>query len=166
MAEGVEKVLAETKWTIATHALTGAAMALSKALLDGVGRERYNEVLRQIWNEAGKASKQIADSLGLSGDDAESIAATAPLVATVIMGPELKFETVEATEGKAMVRCTECPWWNRTKELGISDDICSVGDHAWNNGLAKVLNPKLTVTLTKAMPRGDPYCEWVYELQK
>jgi predicted ArsR family transcriptional regulator len=166
MTDALEKVPAETRWTIATQALTGAVTATGKALLDVVGQEKYNEIERQIWSEGGKAAKQIADAFGLAGNDAKSAAETVELVATVMMGPELKVETVEATAEKTVVRATECPWWNRAKELGISDFDCSVGDSAWCNGLAKSLNPKVTVSLTKAMPRGDSYCEWVYKLQK
>ncbi len=165
MMEVMEKVPAETRWTIATEALTGAMTAIDKVLLDIVGQEKFNEIVGQIWTEGGKASKQIADAFGLSGDDAKSMAETNSLVATVIMGP-FKLETVEATAEKAVVRCTECPWWSRAKEMEILDDMCSVGDQAWNNDLAKALNPKVSVTLTKAMPRGDSYCEWVYELQE
>jgi len=166
MAETVERVPAETRWAIAAQALTGAIIATNKALLDIVGQEKYYEVTGQIWSELGKASKQVADALGLVGDDAKSVAETVQFVATVVMGPERKMETVEATAEKAVVRCTGCPWWNRTKELGISDDLCSSGDAAWNDGLAKSLNPKVTASLTGSMPRGDPHCEWVYELQK
>jgi len=166
MAEAVEKVPAETRWIIATQALTGSDIATAKATLDILGKEKYNEMKGQIWAELGKASKQIADNLGLAGDDAKSIIETINTVAVVAMGPEFKLEIVEANAEKGMVRCTECPWWNRTKELGSSDDFCSSGDIAWCNTFAKSLNPKVTVTLTQAMPRGDPYCEWVYELQK
>lgn len=166
MAEKVEKVPAEIRWTIATQALTGAVIASAKALLDVLGQEKFNEIWGQIWAEAGKASKQIADALGLAGDDAKSAAETSLLVTVLAMGPEVKADIVEATAEKAVVRNTECPYWNRMKELGISDDICSVADPAYFNGLTKSLNPKVTVSLTKSMPQGDPYCEWVYELQK
>jgi hypothetical protein len=166
MAHAVEQVPAETRWTIATQGLTSAVTATNKAVLDMLGREKYDQFIGQIWAEGAKAAKQIADALGLPGDDAKSVAVTATSIATVIMGPEFKFETVEATAGRTVVRCAECPWWNRTQELEISDDLCSVGDLAWTNSLVKALNPKVAVTLTKAMPRGDQFCEWVYELQK
>ena len=166
MTEVLEKFPVEKRWAIASQTLTGAIIATSKVLLDIVGQEKFNEIMGQVWSEGGKASKQVADALGLAGNDAKSMAAKCTSVGTVTMGPELKFETVEATAEKATIRCTECPWWNRAKEFEISDDMCSVGDFAWNNGLAKALNPKLSVSLTKARPRGDSYCEWVYELQK
>jgi len=166
MIDVKEKVPAENRWTIASQTMTGAIMTTNKILLDIVGREKYNEIIAQIWSEGGKASKQIADTLGLDGNDAESIAKTVLGVANVEMGPDFKLEMIEATTEKAIVRCTECPWQNRSRELGISEDMCSVGDQSWGNGLARTLNPKLKVTLTKAMPKGDAYCEWIYELEK
>ncbi len=166
MAIGVEKIPAENRWAIATQALTGATVVTSKALRDVLGHEKYNEILGQIWAEQGKAGKQIADALGLSGGDAKSAAETAQLVTVVAMGPEFDFETVEATAEKAVIRSTGGPWWNRFNQLGISEDLCSAGCAVYWDALAKSLNPKLTVSLTKAMPRGDPYCEWVFQLQK
>lgn len=166
MAEGVEKVPAEIRWTIATKALTGAATAVMKALRDALGQERYNEVSGQIWAEQGKASKQVADALGLSGGDAKCAAEAFQSVLIVAMGPEFKIETVEATAEKAVARCTACPWWTRQQELRIPGDLCSAASRAFDNAFAKGLNPKLTMTLSKAMCRGDSYCETVWELQK
>ena len=166
MAQSVQDIPGEVRWTIATQALTGATVVGAKALFDVLGREKYDQAWPQIWSELGKASRQIADQLGLGGDDAKSLAETGVLVSTVAMGPEVKFEVVEATAEKAVLRNTECPWWNRFKELGISDDLCSAADPAYFNGLARMVNPKVTVSLTKAMPRGDPCCEWVYEIEE
>ena len=112
------------------------------------------------------AFKEIADALGLAGDDAKFVAGTFALVSALAMGPELKFETVEATAEKAVLRGTGCPWWNRQKELGISDDVLSAGDSAYCEAFTKILNPKVTLAHDKARHRGDPYCEFVFELQK
>ena len=166
MAGEIEKVPAETRWIIATQGLTGVIVAIAKVLRDVVGQEKYNEIWPQIWAEAGKGSKQVADAFGLAGGDAKSAAETVMLVSVVAMGPELKFEFVEATAERAVLRGTGCPWWNRLKELGIEFDPCSLADPAYCDAFAKSLNPKVSVSLTKALPRGDSYCEWVYELQK
>ncbi len=109
MDEALEKVPAETRWTIATQALTGAATAASKALRDALGQERYNEVWGQIWAEQGKASKEIADALSLDGDDAKSVGEAFQSVVIAAMGPECKFEMLEATPERAAIRCTGCP---------------------------------------------------------
>lgn len=44
MAQVAEKIPAETKWTIATKALTGALTVDSEALRDALGQEQFNEV--------------------------------------------------------------------------------------------------------------------------
>ena len=41
-SEAVEKIAAEARWTIATQGLTGAYIATVKAMLDAVGREKYD----------------------------------------------------------------------------------------------------------------------------
>ena len=138
MAEAVEKVPAETRWAIATQGLTGAVVATGKALLDAVGQDRYNEITVQIWAEAGKAAKQVADALGLVGDDVRSAAETTLSVTAVAMGPEVKSEIVEATAERAVLRITECPFWNRMKESGISEDMCSASSVAYADAFAKL----------------------------
>lgn len=166
VAEGLEKIPAETRWAIATKAMIGGNVVLFKTLFDIVGQEKYNEMVGQMQTEGGKASKQIADALGLAAADAKSTAEAVQLVALVSMGPELKFQTVEATAEKAVIRGTGCPWWNRVKEFGISDDLLSVGSPAWTSSLTKSLNPKVTLSGTRSMCRGDAYCEWIYKLQQ
>jgi hypothetical protein len=53
-----------------------------------------------------------------------------------------------------------CPYVKTWKELGILDrvpdlcDLLTVGD----NGVSVVFAPKLWMTLTKSMSKGDPYC--------
>jgi hypothetical protein len=63
-----------------------------------------------------------------------------------------EFEITEATAEKAVFKFHECQWYNRMKELGISDDLCTTACPA--------------ASLAKAMPLGDPFCEHVQELQK
>jgi len=166
MEVSAERVPAETRWTITGQALTGVMMATHKALLDAVGREKYNEIVGQIWAGAGKATKQIADALGLASDDAKSLAETWALVTTLAIGPEAKVEITEATPERAVLKGTGCPFWNRQKESGFSDDVWSAGDSAYCEAATKTLNPNVTVKHDKAMHRGDPYCEWIFELRK
>jgi hypothetical protein len=165
-SEAMENIAAEARWTIATQGLTGGYVATVKAMLDAVGREKYDEMMVQIWTAAGKSSKQIADVFGLIAHDAKSAAETGRLVCIASMGPEFEFEVTEATAEKAVYRSHECQWWNRMQELGISDDLCSAACPAYWTSSAKSFNPKLTVSLSRAKPWGDPYCEHTHELQE
>jgi hypothetical protein len=164
ITEALEKIPAETRWTITGNALTGMSVGIMKALFDAVGQEKYNEIIKQLMTAGGGASKQIADNLSLAAGDAKSTAETFRTVLLVSMGPEFRFQVLEATAEKAAYRCTECPWWNRVKELGTPYDLLSVGSSAYTNSFLKSLNPKVTVSQTGAMCRGDAYCEYVFEL--
>ena len=82
------------------------------------------------------------------------------------MGPEFKFEVVEATEDKSVRRMTQCAWHERWKELGLKEDFCTSGHQAWGEGAVESLNPDFKFTLTKNMVRGDPHCEWIVERKK
>ena len=44
--------------------------------------------------------------------------------------------------------------------------VCPAGDQAWGEEGLKVIDPKLTYKVTKAMPWGDPYCEDVIEFKE
>ena len=164
ITEALEKIPAETRWTITGNALTGMSVGIMTALFDAVGQEKYNEIIKQLMTEGGGASKQIADNLGLAAVDAKSTAETFRTVLLVSMGPEFKFQIVEATAEKAVFRCTECAWWNRVKELGTAYDLLTVGSSAYTNSFVKSLNPKVTVSRLTGMCVGDAYCEYVFEL--
>jgi len=166
MVKALENVSFEERWVTATKALTGATHQESEALLNALGQEKYNKVMTGIWGEQGKACKEVVDTLGLKVDSPKSAIEAAEAVVTLLMGPEMKFEITENTPERAICKCTECCWWNRQQEMGLKGNLCTVADPAYFNALAKSLNPKLNVTLTKAMPKGDAVCEWIYAIQK
>jgi hypothetical protein len=88
------------------------------------------------------------------------------MVCMCAMGPEVKVEEVESSADKTVMKVTECPWWNRMKELGIADDLLTVPDEAFWAGFVKSLNPNIIIKHGMRMPLGDPYCEWIFEFKK
>jgi len=79
----------------------------------------------------------------------------------------LKGRTVEATPKRVAFKWTNCPWWNLYKEFEVDPTFmpCPIIHQAETKAGLKAINPKLTGTLTKAMPWGDPYCEFIYEFK-
>ena len=61
MADKIDKVPMETRWAVATQGLTGAYTAISKAMTDAVGQEKFEEFNGALWFEAGKGAKEFAD---------------------------------------------------------------------------------------------------------
>jgi hypothetical protein len=85
-----------------------------------------------------------------------------------MFGPEWEREYVEKTPERVVVRWTKCPNWETYKELDIDPAfiLCEAGHQVIIKEGLKVINPKLTLKITKAIPRGDPYCEDVVEFKE
>jgi hypothetical protein len=166
MTEAIDKVPAETRWEIATKGLTGACAVMTNALQNTLSPEKFDEFQVGLWTEAGKGAKELANSLGLTIENARDIDGVLALLAVTSMGPEFKFEVVEATEDRCVGRTTKCAWHERWKELGLKDDFCSSGHQGWGDGAVESLNPNFTFSLTKNMVRGDQFCEWIIERKK
>ncbi|MDD5641500.1 MAG: L-2-amino-thiazoline-4-carboxylic acid hydrolase [Syntrophales bacterium] len=162
----VDQIPAETKWSIATKGLTGALAAHLHLLYNLTGKEKYSEMLRQIWTQIGQASGELAKSLGLAGDDAKSAAEAGAAICICAMGPEYAIEEMVVSPDKTVMKISECPWWNRMKELEISPDLLSACDLAFWDSFLKTLNPGVTMKHGKQMHRGDPYCEWIFATKK
>ena len=166
MTDKIEKIPEQRRWEIATKSLTGAYIAISNALTQAVGQEKFDAFNGPLWYEAGKEAREFADSQGLKRETAEDVEAVTHLLAKTSMGPEFEFEVVEATKDRCVGRTTQCPWHKRWKEQGVEIDTCSAGHQNWGEGAAESLNPAFTFKLTKNMVRGDPHCEWVVERKK
>lgn len=162
----VDQIPAETRWAIATKALTGALAAHLQIIFSLAGKEKYPEILRQIWPQIGQASAELAKALGMTGDNAQAAAEAGAAICLCAMGPEYKIEEIVVSGDKTVMKITECPWWNRMKESGISHDLLSAGDLVFWDSFIKTLSPKVTMKHGKQMHRGDPYCEWIFATKK
>ena len=166
MANTIDAIPDKTKWEIATKGLTGAYIAISNALKQAVGQEKFEAFNGPLWHAAGKGAKEFAGTLGLAAETAGDVEGIMHLMAQAAMGPEFVFQVVESTRDRCVGRTTECPWHKRWKEQGLDMDTCGAGHQAWGAGATESLNPNFTFTLTKNMVRGDSHCEWVVERKK
>ncbi|MGH9496802.1 MAG: L-2-amino-thiazoline-4-carboxylic acid hydrolase [Candidatus Sulfotelmatobacter sp.] len=166
MADTIDKVPEKTRWEIATKGLTGAYIAISKAMKQAAGQKKFDEFNGPLWHEAGKGAKEFAKAFGLAADSPEDIERATHLYAQACMGPEFVFEVVEATKDRCVGKTTQCPWHKRWKEQGVDFDTCGVGHQNWGDGAVESLNPNFAFRLTKNMVRGDSHCEWVVERKK
>ena len=166
MPSSIDKIPEKARWEIATKGLTGAYIAISKALKEAVGQKKFEEFNGSLWFEAGKGAKEFADTFGLRAESATDVEAITHLLASASMGPEFVFEVVEATKDRCVGRTTQCPWHKRWKEQGVGFDTCGVGHQKWGEGAAESLNSSFKFTLTKNMLHGDLHCEWVVQRKK
>jgi hypothetical protein len=83
-------------------------------------------------------------------------------------------ETVEVSENRFVWRARSCPCWlgipivweemglNRGQMILLGEVFC----HAFDSGTAKAFNPKIELKYTQWQPRGDPYCEFLFEIKE
>jgi hypothetical protein len=166
MADAIDKIPEKTRWEIAGKGLTGAYIAISKALKEAVGQKRFEEFNGSLWYQAGKGAKEFAATFGLPTETAGDVERAIHLLAKASMGPEFVFEVVESTKDRCVGRTTQCPWHKRWKEQGVDFNTCGVGHQKWGEGAAESVNPNFTFKLTKNMLLGDSHCEWVVERKK
>lgn len=163
---GIDNIPAETRWAVATQALTGAITASGAAYEQVVGEEGYKQVATAIWREGGKGSGQLVESMGLPRPtDAPGLYAVTETLIQLIMGPEFAAEVTESSPERVVARVTSCPFANRAAEQGVLAGNCITSDHAWCLGLADHFGLKLEHDITTAMPLGDQYCTAVFQLQ-
>jgi len=166
MADKIDTIPERARWEMATKGLTGAFIAISNALKEAVGQDKFEEFNGALWYQAGMGAKEFADSLGLPTASAADVEGAMHLLAKASMGPEFQFEIVESTADRCVGRTTECPWHKRWKEQGLEMNTCGVGHQKWGEGAAAALNPNFSFQLTKNMVCGDSHCEWVVERKK
>ena len=163
MANKIDQIAAEERWKIASNSLTAAVTAYGEVLKGAIGDDKFFEFLKSLYSQAGASAKQFAESLSISVENAEGIAEALLTFALATMGPDFEFEDVEVSEDKCVGRTTKCPWYDRYKEQGVSEMTCNVGHQAWGEGVIGNLNSNYSFTLTKSIPTGDEYCEYVIE---
>lgn len=159
------KVPMEARWAMTSGGLVNLQISNLKGLLDKVGRVKFTEVVRKSSFSLGTRNAGVAKKFGFTGNDAKSIAAMSTALVTVYYGPKQKFAIEESTAEKVTVKCINCSFWNSVQAQNITDDLCSIQSRYWWAGFAQAINPKLTSTLVKARPLGDPVCEWAFELK-
>ena len=179
--ELLEKIPIEKRWAITANILEIFALLRGeKRIVDELGKgegiispilgaEKYDEINKKAWGEEGgrKNAPSFVEKFNISVEDAIGAAKFMYCVVVLSCGPEWEPEIVEKRKERAIVRTTKCPFWKLYTDYDVDHDIvsCTVPHEAWIKSGLEAINPKITYKLTKAMPRGDPYCEDFFEFQ-
>jgi hypothetical protein len=152
---GIDNIPAETRWAVATQALTGANTATGAAFEQAVGEQGYKQAVTAIWREAGKSSGEVAEAVGLPRPtDAPGLWEAMETLVHLIMGPEFVSEVTESSPDRVVVRVSSCPWAKRFSEQGVTSSPCVEGHNAWAGGVAGYFGLALRHELPTVMPRG------------
>jgi len=162
----IEDIPAEQRWEIAARAASAIPFAYDIAFREAVG-EKYDEMERPIYIEAGKEIKNLASAFGLPTGNAREIYETFWIIGTILNGPEFKGETTEEGDDRTVGKTTQCPILNRAVEMGLDPKIVAfTACQTYHKSAIEKLNPGFTHHHNKSMCSGDPYCEMVIERRK
>ena len=167
MAEKIlDKIPVEKRWEMAAQSFANGCMGYIQVLLGIIGKEKLAEIESKMWGEGMKMSfLNFMEEFKMPAEDAVDAANLTAVFAFLALGPECKMERIKESRNRVVDRYTNCQWWESAKQFGIAAQYeCACPD--WGEDALKAINPKLTATLTKSQPRGDPYCECVYELRE
>jgi len=160
----LEDIPAEVRWEIAAKAASAIPLAYDMVFREVLG-DKYDEIERPIYTEAGKAMKGLVAALGLPTDNARDLG-DIKILLTILYGPECKVGMVEGTEDRAVVKVTGCAVLNQALDMGLDPKVvCLAACRTEGESVIENLNPKYTQRFTRNMCAGDPYCEIVIELK-
>ena len=155
MAElNIPKVEMQDAFQLALATLGQMCDASVQAMIDKFGAEDAMGILRPYLEKMGEPSPVFAEMMGITGDDAMTIASVFFLSEQEVMKVDGK--VTEASPDRVVKESYQCPF------QGLSPGFCQAFTLA-AEGTAKAINPDYKVTTTKMMTAGDPICEWVIE---
>ncbi len=181
MAELLEKISAEKCWEITSKALLRLFISRGTRWMplifskgEGIfapvmATEKWTEILSKMYTDgATKRFPLFKERFDVPVEDAIGAYNFVDVVSALEDGPNWEGEYIEKTPERVVWRITKCPYWEIYGELKIDPALisCDVVHQAWGEAGFKAINSKITRTLTKALPRGDPYCEDVYEFKE
>jgi predicted hydrocarbon binding protein len=123
----------------------------------GVNEETLNKGRNMFWKQGGKEFAEIAKNMLKLGENLVDVQ-TATLASCQVYG----IETGEMELGNRGT-ITKCPFIGAIKEFGLNEEFCLAPCKAFVTAITKSFNPMFSVERTKAIPKGDDVCEYVWK---
>jgi len=135
--------------------LLGRATAvLMQAMVDRFGSEETQKIIYPSLKQLGKEIASLAPELGITGKDALALSAITHLMEEQVL--RVVGKPIDATPDRVVKQVSACPF----QDLPV--DVCYAFQPICD-GIAEAINPQYRWVLTKAIPKGDPICEFIWE---
>jgi predicted hydrocarbon binding protein len=132
---------------------------IGKAVFDDLGEAGVAAI--------GKGMKKVAEKQATKAFESGRYPRNAKGMAEYMMLAEgtlgMLVEAPQVTEQRSVFRILKCPLHDDPK-AETTPEVCSANS-MFEKTAARIANPKLSCTQTRVMSKGDPYCEWVFELE-
>jgi hypothetical protein len=150
----VPRLPPETAHQQAVVLLGRAAAMLMEAMVDRFGSEETQRIIYPSLKQLGKEIASTAPELGITGKDALALSAITHLMEEQML--RVVGKPTDASPDRVVKQVTVCPF----QDLPV--DICYAFQPICD-GIAEAINPQYKWILAKAIPKGDPICEFIWE---
>ena len=131
-----------------------AGAMLMQALIDRFGSEETYKIIYPYFKQMGRDIAALAPQIGITGNDAIALSAITHVMEEQVIGVVGKPE--EVSPDRVVKRVTACSLQSYPMDVcNVFQPIC--------DGIAEVINPGYKWYITKAIPKGDPICEFIWE---
>ncbi len=131
-----------------------AAATLMQAMVDRFGSEETQKIIYPSLKQLGREIASLAPELGITGKDALALSAITHLMEEQVL--RVVGKPTDASPHRVVKQVTGCPFQN------LPVDVCYAFQPICD-GIAEAINPQYRWVLTKAIPKGDPICEFIWE---
>lgn len=131
-----------------------AAAMLLQAMVDRSGSEETQKIIYPYLKQMGKEMASLAPELGITGNDALALSAITHLLEEQVL--RVVGKPTDASSDRVVKQVSACPFQN------LPIDVCYAFQPICD-GIAEAINPQYRWVLTKAIPKGDPICEFIWE---
>ena len=133
-----------------------------KGIVEKFGDEGRKVVKKAVFEACKWQTEKTLDEMGITERGTKALAKFAYPAKGSKIGDVGVFDIkhVKLDDKSFVMKVTHCPYVKTWKTLRIIDsvpDLCDLLTEG-DNGVGIVFNPRLRMTLTKCMMRGDPYC--------
>ena len=136
--------------------------AMVQAVYRKYGKEGLKAVYKITSNSADNYVIMSLQNFKLKGNDARTAGGYYKCHHKLLFGNDL--EVVEDTPKRVVLRNNGFCWLSSNPKEELNPEIC-LNTMGHENMACEIINPKLKFSLPKMRSAGDPYCEYVFELQ-
>lgn len=176
----LEKIPPEKRWALTAKALTRLVvlrihtawpiLGIGEGIISPIwGLEKYEEINTKIFADGGKKLfSKAKEAFNIPVEDTIDAARLEIVAAKLLCGPKQELEIIAPTRERTVLRIIKCAFMERYKEHGVDLKFvgCPKGHQAWSDEGIKTINPKISNKISKSMPWGDQYCEFIYEFKE
>ena len=132
---------------------------LVKLLHKEIGEEKTAAILTKLMEaNARKYVKPSMEMFGIKGNDPWALATYFKLATGDVIG--YKAELIQEAPNRVVYRLyPPCLWF---PDLDIPPSFCEA-EGMFEIEAARLVNPRIKITMRSLLTRGDPYCETVFE---